>query len=265
MPVPTAITDLSTVAASNYPQGSDSPSTLDDVQRAHGSFIAKLRDLVGLVTGTYVPATAIANMALTPANLGAAPIANPTFTTAASAPHFFALDTGGGQFGGSAPVGVYLDANNIALRSPSNTGIVYFQNNGGGSNYGNASPSGITCSVGAFIGPGTSLTGTANSLSAGLGVNQAYSAPARSFGSPYTNSTGKTITVTATAAGPLSGAVRLDGFVGGTQIKASYTTPPAGQGSAVCLDLIVPNGATYQINQTGNNGGNTPVYWYELS
>jgi microcystin-dependent protein len=44
MPVPSLITDLSQTAASNYPQGTDSPSTLDDVQRAHGSFIAKLRD-----------------------------------------------------------------------------------------------------------------------------------------------------------------------------------------------------------------------------
>ena len=44
MPIPTTITDLSQTAASNYPQGSDSPATLDDTQRAHGSFIAQLRD-----------------------------------------------------------------------------------------------------------------------------------------------------------------------------------------------------------------------------
>ena len=44
MPTPTLITDLSQTAASNYPQGSDSPATLDDTQRAHGGFIATLRD-----------------------------------------------------------------------------------------------------------------------------------------------------------------------------------------------------------------------------
>jgi len=44
MPVPTVITDLSQTAASNYPAGSDSPATLDDTQRAHGAFIAQLRD-----------------------------------------------------------------------------------------------------------------------------------------------------------------------------------------------------------------------------
>lgn len=44
MPLPTAITDLSQTASSNYPAGSDSPIVLDDTQRAHASFIALLRD-----------------------------------------------------------------------------------------------------------------------------------------------------------------------------------------------------------------------------
>lgn len=35
---------MSQVAASNFPAGSDSPSNLDDVQRAQASFIAQLRD-----------------------------------------------------------------------------------------------------------------------------------------------------------------------------------------------------------------------------
>ena len=44
MPAPTLITDLSTTAASNSPAGSETPSVLDDVQRAHAAFIAQLRD-----------------------------------------------------------------------------------------------------------------------------------------------------------------------------------------------------------------------------
>ena len=44
MAIPTLITELSTTAAANSPAGSDSPSTLDDIQRAHASFIAQLRD-----------------------------------------------------------------------------------------------------------------------------------------------------------------------------------------------------------------------------
>jgi hypothetical protein len=49
MPTPTVITDLSTTAASNFPAGSDAPSTIDDTLRAHGAFIAQLRD------GPHVP------------------------------------------------------------------------------------------------------------------------------------------------------------------------------------------------------------------
>jgi hypothetical protein len=44
MPLPTTINDLSKTAGSNFPQGTDSPSGLDDTQRAHASFIAQLRD-----------------------------------------------------------------------------------------------------------------------------------------------------------------------------------------------------------------------------
>jgi hypothetical protein len=50
MPIPTLITDLSQTAGSNYPAGSDSPSVLDDVQRAHAGFIAQLRDGKGQST-----------------------------------------------------------------------------------------------------------------------------------------------------------------------------------------------------------------------
>ena len=50
MAVPTLITELSTTAASNAPSGSDSPATLDDIQRAHAAFIAQLRDNTGFTT-----------------------------------------------------------------------------------------------------------------------------------------------------------------------------------------------------------------------
>lgn len=44
MPVPTVIGDLSVVASSNSPAGTDAPSALDDHLRAHAGFIAYLRD-----------------------------------------------------------------------------------------------------------------------------------------------------------------------------------------------------------------------------
>jgi len=60
MPVPTLITELSTTAVSNYPSGSDSPATLDDVQRAHASFIAQIRDGTVAIAGTGLTGTASA-------------------------------------------------------------------------------------------------------------------------------------------------------------------------------------------------------------
>lgn len=51
MPTPTNIDDLSTVAGSNYPAGTDSPAALDDVQRAHASFIAQLREKFTTLAG----------------------------------------------------------------------------------------------------------------------------------------------------------------------------------------------------------------------
>jgi hypothetical protein len=50
MPIPTLITDLSQTAGSNFPAGPESPSVLDDVQRAHAGFIAQLRDGKGQST-----------------------------------------------------------------------------------------------------------------------------------------------------------------------------------------------------------------------
>lgn len=44
MAIPSVITDLSATAASNYPDGSEAPSVLDNVQRVHAGFIRNLLD-----------------------------------------------------------------------------------------------------------------------------------------------------------------------------------------------------------------------------
>ena len=44
MPVPSAITELSTTPGSNSPSGSESPATFDDYMRTFAAFIAQLRD-----------------------------------------------------------------------------------------------------------------------------------------------------------------------------------------------------------------------------
>ena len=61
MPVPNLIADLSTTAASNFPASSDSPSVLDDVQRAHAAFIAQIRDVVPVSSGGNLTFTGTGN------------------------------------------------------------------------------------------------------------------------------------------------------------------------------------------------------------
>jgi hypothetical protein len=55
MPVPTLITDLSTVVASNSPAGSESPATTDDYFRAHAAFIAQMRAVIGGSVNPDIP------------------------------------------------------------------------------------------------------------------------------------------------------------------------------------------------------------------
>jgi hypothetical protein len=54
MPVPVTINDLSTVAATNFPLGSDFPHGIDDTLRAHAQFVAELRDSRALQQTEYV-------------------------------------------------------------------------------------------------------------------------------------------------------------------------------------------------------------------
>lgn len=55
MPVPSAITDLSTTPASNSPAGSESPATTDDYFRSHAAFIAQLRAVIGGTADPSIP------------------------------------------------------------------------------------------------------------------------------------------------------------------------------------------------------------------
>lgn len=65
MPVPTSIDDLSTTAGSNSPSGSEGPGDGDNYIRAHGAFIATLRDKLNSTsnTGTVKNATFSGTMA----------------------------------------------------------------------------------------------------------------------------------------------------------------------------------------------------------
>lgn len=118
--------------------------------------------------------------------------------------------------------------------------------------------SATTVTATTFSGAGTSLTGTANSLNAGIGVNQTWQSVTRAIGTTYTNSTGKPIM--AAVSYTCTSAVSVQGFIinGATVYAGAVATAGAAGG----FSLIIPDGATYVT--TTNAGTLTLVAWAEL-
>jgi hypothetical protein len=137
--------------------------------------------------------------------------------------------------------------------------IVSVTNTGTGNNVLANSPTLVTPDLGtpsALV--GTNITGTANSLNAGIGVNQTWQSPARAVGTTYTNSSGKpitvAITVTCTDASTVQGLI-----INGATVYAGSVNVATG---ATGFSLIVPDGATYVT--TTNAGTLALVSWAEL-
>ena len=113
-----------------------------------------------------------------------------------------------------------------------------------------------------FSGAGTGLTGTANSLNAGMGVNQSWQTAttiSRAIGTTYTNSTGKPITVAIVYTNSTPVTVQGLNINSGTLIYASGCNLIDGVSG---FSIIVPNGSTYAT--TTNGGTMTLVSWAEL-
>jgi len=108
---------------------------------------------------------------------------------------------------------------------------------------------------------GTNITGTANSLNAGLGVNQTWQSVtgSRAIGTTYTNSTGKPIMVIVSGTGD-----GTNGLWGVTINSAITFYTPSTYGASVWTTacFIVPNGNTYQLTNQGANA--TLQNWSEL-
>lgn len=70
MPIPTDISQLSTTVGLNSPLGTDSPTVLDDIQRAHAAFIRQTSDRVdALAADGAVTAAKLATNAVTAVKL----------------------------------------------------------------------------------------------------------------------------------------------------------------------------------------------------
>jgi hypothetical protein len=104
---------------------------------------------------------------------------------------------------------------------------------------------------------GTNITGTANALNAGLGVNQTWQdfTASRSVGVTYTNTSGKPIVVSICTVQPVPVLVFLS--VNGIVISQGQ----AG-GDRLFVSAIVPNGNTYGVNVLF--GSITGIGWNEL-
>ena len=106
----------------------------------------------------------------------------------------------------------------------------------------------------------TASTDTANSLNAGVGVNQAWTDvnASRAIGTTYTNSTGKPIIVSLVYTN--SGGTSVQGLsINGVSVYAGAVNTAGSSGG---FSLVVPNGATY-VTIT-NIGAMTKVVWMEL-
>jgi hypothetical protein len=105
---------------------------------------------------------------------------------------------------------------------------------------------------------GTNITGTANALNAGIGVNQTWQSVSRAIGTTYTNSTGKPIVVAITYTNSLGNSVQGLVINGATVYASGCQTATFGSG----FSLVIPNGATYVT--VSNSGTMTLVTWMEL-
>jgi hypothetical protein len=96
----------------------------------------------------------------------------------------------------------------------------------------------------------TNATGTANSLNAGIGVNQSWQEVTRTLGTTYTNDTGKPIMLIGNPVRSSQSSVGLNCTINGVQVPLCYNTNSGGGNEAVG-SIIIPTGATYVLSQKG--------------
>jgi len=118
---------------------------------------------------------------------------------------------------------------------------------------------------------GTNITGTANSLNAGIGVNQTWTdvKASRVSGTSYPNNTGKPIQVIVSSTATTSGNGNTNTstvVVGGVTISVVQTAESSGfYGLPMVHSFIVPNGQSYSITNTAGSGNTITVQsWVEL-
>ena len=108
----------------------------------------------------------------------------------------------------------------------------------------------------------TNVSGTANNLNAGIGVNQTWTdvTSSRVSGTTYTNSTGKPIFVSAYYRGYNSDLPNITLTISGLVVMEIDSGTGVG---SIAVNGIVPNGATYKVILSNPQSGGA-LYWFEL-
>ena len=154
-----------------------------------------------------------------------------------------------GDTSGTATIQAQAVAGNTVLTLPTTSGNVAVQSGDLGT------PSAVVL---------TNATGTANSLNAGIGVNQTWQnvTASRVAGTTYTNSTGKPIEIMASVTSSTQGPYSIDITCNGVVLNSNnYYSANAGYKGTI--NAIIPNGNTYIVT-LGGFGSPTLGLWTEL-
>ena len=110
---------------------------------------------------------------------------------------------------------------------------------------------------------GTTWTSATPAGSLGIGQTWTNVTASRAYGTTYTNSTGKPISVTVSGESTGSGSFIHIAYVNSNEI-AYQTTYSANAGYRHNVFFIVPNSATYSVTGVGGNNTTSLYLWSEL-
>lgn len=247
MPVPTAISELSTTPGSNSPVGADAPSVLDDHIRALGAFIRQLSDekLAGSdgsvttakIADSAVTTVKVADSAVTTAKIAADAVTFAKLQDIATARILGRLTAGSGD--AEELTATQVTASFVSAASSTAGGKVE-----------------LATDAEAQAGTDTTRAVTPDNLGATvLGMGQTWQdlTASRALSTTYTNSTGRTIAAIVTSTMTTSG----------TQIASVNGAVIAQQSAAAsevgCITFIIPPGAQYAFGSSA-----ALSTWFEL-
>jgi hypothetical protein len=112
-------------------------------------------------------------------------------------------------------------------------------------------------------------TWTSATPAGGIGISQTWTnvTGSRSYGTTYTNSTGKPIYVSVSGSSNSSPGGGIQFYIGGTLVAQQGSTQNASILSYHNITMIVPDGITYSANAIpggGGQGGSSLQQWFEL-